>query len=253
MLSTVGRKCLTCINGFQCVECCSCYAAGELPDIIPSNSCNIRGECCSTPSPTVSPTKNPTQRPTTAAPTTLQPTPNPTTMNPTAPTSNAPSSSSAPSAGPTCSVDAAFPEILAFAQTKSSSSSLSNPTSPQYKAVEWLAQERCDDDGTFYSWSEYELLQRYVLRVLYHSTGGENWSNSDSASWFDTSRVCRWGSGVLCNGNGQQVDRIDLREYGLRGNIPMELGHLTTLTYLNLSVNLLSGATPTQLGQLSLH
>ena len=63
---------------FQCFECCSCYSTGELPDNIPDNSCNTRGECCATPSPTVEPTKNPTMRPTTAAPTTPVPTPAPT-------------------------------------------------------------------------------------------------------------------------------------------------------------------------------
>ena len=209
----------------QCFDCCSCYETGELPDIISSNSCNVRGECCSTPSPTTSPTKNPTQRPTTAAPT-PQPTPSPTSA-----------------------FDAAFAEMMSYAETKSSRSSLSDTNSPQYKAVEWLAQDRVDNGS---NWSGYELLQRYVLRVLYHSTGGENWSLTATNSWFGASSVCDWGSSnAQCNGDGQKVDRIDLASDNLQGTIPTELGQLTALTYMNFANNQLTGALPTQLIQLT--
>ena len=165
-------------------------------DVIPSNSCNVRGECCLTES------------------------------------------------------EAAFLEMLAFAETISSSSSLSNTTSPQYKAVEWLAQDKVDNDS---NWSGYELLQRYVLRVLYHSTGGDNWSNTASTSWFvGGSSVCDWGSSdAQCNGNGEQVDFIFLGSDNLRGTIPDELGQLTALTNIDLFDNLLTGTIPTQLGKLT--
>ena len=140
--------------------------------------------------------------------------------------------------------------MLAFAQTKSSSRSLSNPSSPQYKAVEWLAQDKVDNDS---NWSGYELLQRYVLRVLYHSTDGETWSNSASPYWFKNSRVCQWSPfvGLFCRGNGQQVDSIDLHLNNLHGSIPEELGLLTALTGLSLNRNQLTGTIPKQLGQLT--
>ena len=206
--------------------------------MIPSNSCNVRGECCSTPSPTVSPTKNPTQRPTTASPTTPRPTPNPTTPRPT------------PQPTPPPTQSAAFTEMLAFARTISSSSSLEDSNSPQYKAVEWLAQDKVDNGS---NWSGYELLQRYVLRVLYHATNGDNWTNNDAdTTWFQSSSVCDWGSiNALCRGNGQQVDFISLYNDNLQGTIPDELGQLTALTYLRSDSNRLTGTIPSQVGQLT--
>ena len=144
--------------------------------------------------------------------------------------------------------------MFGFAETKSSSSSLSNPDSPQYKAVEWLAQDKVDNES---NWSGYELLQRYVLRVLYHSTDGENWSGSPccfdaDTTWFGASMACGWGSDdVRCGGSGQQVDYIDLSNGNLRGTIPTELGLLTALSYLSLYDNRLTGTIPTALTQLN--
>ena len=138
---------------------------------------------------------------------------------------------------------------MGFAETKSSSSSLSNANSPQYKAVEWLAQDKVDNGS---NWSGYELLQRYVLRVLYHSTGGANWSNSAPTTWFAASSVCAWGSfNAQCIGSGQKVDLINLYFDNLQGTIPDELGHLTALTLLRFYSNQLTGTIPTHLGQLT--
>ena len=137
--------------------------------------------------------------------------------------------------------------MMAFAETRSTRSSLRDPSSAQYQAVEWLAQDKLDNGS---DWSGYELLQRYVLRVLYHSTGDVSWQAS--VSWFDGSRVCDWGSNnAQCNGSGQQVDYIFLANYGLQGTIPSELGHLTALTLLDLQVSRLSGTIPSDLGGLT--
>ena len=150
--------------------------------------------------------------------------------------------------------DATFAEMMAYAETKSSGSSLSHTNSPQYKAVEWLAQDKIDNGS---SWSGYELLQRYVLRVLYHSTDGDNWSNRARTTWFGAWSVCQWSAvpmnsvDLYCNGNGQQVNRIDLYSDNLQGTIPAELGLLTALTYLRLAGNWLAGTIPSQLGQLT--
>ena len=140
-----------------------------------------------------------------------------------------------------------FAEMLAFAQTKSSSSSLADPYSPQYKAVEWLAYDKVNSEN---NWSDNELLQRYVLRVLFHSTDGDN---LDAYTlWFKSSSVCDWGSlRAQCNGNGQQVDLIELELGDLYGTIPVELALLTALTYLDLARNVLFGTLPTELGQLT--
>ena len=142
--------------------------------------------------------------------------------------------------------------MFTYAETKSSSSSLSNPNSPQYKAVQWLAQDKVDNGS---NWSGYELLQRYVLRVLYHSTGEVKWANSAPITWFLASRVCQWpevGSwGIFCDDDGQKVVRIDLGNDNLQGSIPSELGELTVLTNLGLSSNSITGTIPPELGQLA--
>ena len=139
-----------------------------------------------------------------------------------------------------------------FAETKSSRSSLRDTNSPQYKAVEWLAQDKIDNGS---NWSGYELLQRYVLRILFHSTGGDSWAGPNfdaSTTWFGASSVCNWGSiDAECNGNGQ-VDRIDLSQNNLQGAIPDELWQLTAMAYLDLRLNQeLTGTIPTQIGQLT--
>ena len=140
--------------------------------------------------------------------------------------------------------------MLEFAKTKSSSSSLSNPSSAQYKAVEWLAQDKVNNNS---NWSGYELLQRYVLRVLYHSTGGQNWRATVAPYWFGGSQVCQWPNvnfqDLYCN--GQQVYRIDLGADSLRGTIPVELGQLNALKELALYLNQLTGTIPSELGQLT--
>ena len=143
---------------------------------------------------------------------------------------------------------------MAFAETKSSRNSLRDQSSAQYQAVEWLAQDKVDNGS---NWSGYELVQRYVFRILYHSTRGENWNSGccsfdADTTWFGASSVCDWGSSnAQCNGNGQQVDHIYLRDDNLQGSIPDELGQLTALTYLVLSNNQMTGTIPSQLGELT--
>ena len=145
--------------------------------------------------------------------------------------------------------------MMAYAETKSSRSSLNNRNSPQYKAVEWLAQDKVD---SVLNWGGYELLQRYVLRVLYHSTGGENWNNNAAAgTWFQSDvRVCSWrvyfnNQDDLTCGTASLVDQLILWGDNLQGTIPSELGLLTALTWLSMSRNQLSGTIPTELTQLT--
>ena len=230
----------------QCAECCSCFSTGELASVIPDNSCNVRGECCSTPSPTVSPTKNPTQRPTTDAPTTPQPTPNPTTPRPTPNPTTRP-----PTRSPTADLyTVTFQEMKGFASSYSSTSDLDNPTSAQYKAVDWLTRDKVENGLNYVG---YALLQRYLLWLLYHATDGENWSNNAANGW----RPENHGGAAVCNLSDLScassfVVSIILSNDGLDGTIPSELGHLTLLTNLEMSENSrLRGILPTNLRRLT--
>ena len=132
-------------------------------------------------------------------------------------------------------------------RTLSNNESLEDPSSPQSKAIDWLVQDELEHGN---GWDEVELTQRYVLAVLYHSTGGENWSKA--ASWvFQTSSVCLWrSSAIRCNESGE-ITSLYLLSLNLRGTIPVELGALTALENLHLYANSLTGTIPSELGLLS--
>ncbi|KAE8717734.1 putative leucine-rich repeat receptor-like protein kinase [Hibiscus syriacus] len=69
-------------------------------------------------------------------------------------------------------------------------------------------------------------------------------------SWHsnDTSKRCEW-RGISCNEAGS-ITLIDLYFSGSTGNIPPQIGALSSLEYLNLSYNSLTGELPQSLGKL---
>ena len=95
-----------------------------------------------------------------------------------------------------------------------------------------------------------------VLVTLYNSTGGPtSWINRDG--WLQ-GPVADW-HGISLDGSGR-VKGIDLRGNRLAGSLPLELGALAHLEYLNLDQaqldgvwirNEVSGAIPPELGQLT--
>ena len=162
--------------------------------------------------PTSSPTKSPTTRPTqkhTDNPTRLatdppSPRPNdPTTRSPTPapvlPPTRTPTRT--PVNPPTRTDIWAWIDVLSAI---SSRSDLEDPSTPQYKAVDFLTyfdSENLDPNTTVLS----DLLQRYVIVVLFFSTAwqgqpGNGWSRTDS-------KVCEW-DGVECDNN--EVVRLKL-------------------------------------------
>ena len=88
---------------------------------------------------------------------------------------------------------------------------------------------------------------REVLRVLYATTAGANWTNS--SGWLTDAAVSEW-HGVETDTLGR-VAGLDLSENGLRGQLPDSLGELPALASLDLSDNALSGSLPDSLGKLS--
>ena len=89
--------------------------------------------------------------------------------------------------------------------------------------------------------------EREALTALYHATDGPNWT--DSAGWLTEAPVGDW-HGVVVDGQGR-VTGLDLRNNGLSGEIPPQLGSLANLTDLRLNRNQLSGEIPPQLGNLA--
>jgi len=158
--------------------------------------------------------------------------------------------------------------------TNTSNSPLFNKYSPQHKALEWLANvDKPTISVRFYS---ENVVQRYVLAVLYYSTGGPTVTTSETdfsrkhkhvGAWSDPTNFlspiheCEWKSGAIegARGRGGGVRRCDKNKtvveislYNeLSGTLPTELGMLWNLRTLYLGRNKLHGTIPTELGMIS--
>ena len=91
------------------------------------------------------------------------------------------------------------------------------------------------------------LSDRDVLVRLYETTDGEKWV--DQENWLTDAPLGSW-FGVSTDAQGR-VSYINLRDNGLAGRLPPEIGDLSNLTSLNLAENSLSGSIPSELGKLS--
>jgi hypothetical protein len=105
----------------------------------------------------------------------------------------------------------------------------------QIEALNWLAE---DDPANldFYFVPPDELLERFVMVLLYFSMGGENWD--DSSGFLSAVSVCGW-IGVVCEfDDGVLRDPMVVEIYSgsnnLDGRLPTELGLLTGLRSLIL-------------------
>jgi hypothetical protein len=95
--------------------------------------------------------------------------------------------------------DQALTNIMA---TVSSSESLSDPTSPQYKAKEWMISVDPLQLTPSETVTNQRILQRYALAVFYFATGGpESW---DPNSWM-TGDECsgQFWIGLSCDDNDE--------------------------------------------------
>jgi len=126
------------------------------------------------------------------------------------------------------------------------------PESPQAEAYEWLLDEQivCPDE-------EEDVLQRYVMAVLYFSTNGDSWTNctraeasavnptlcpSDGTRFLSTSDVCFW-FGVTCGRSS--ITEISIDENNLDGPLPDEIGKLEELEDIDFDGNrFISGQIP---------
>ncbi len=91
------------------------------------------------------------------------------------------------------------------------------------------------------------LTDREILEHLYRNTDGRNWRQS--AGWLTDAPLAQW-DGVETDAAGRVVG-LRLGGYGLSGSFPAELGQLTALRELDLSVNELAGSIPPELGGLT--
>ena len=94
--------------------------------------------------------------------------------------------------------------------------------------------------------SPMSIEDRAVLVALYNATNGAGWKNN--ANWLSDAPIRHWFG--VTTGPNERVTALELWGNQLIGEIPPELGSLTSLTWLNLSGNQLSGEMPPQLGSL---
>ena len=85
--------------------------------------------------------------------------------------------------------------------------------------------------------------EREALIALYYATNGDQWKNN--TNWCSDKPLNEW-YGV--SGSNGHVESLLLSENKLSGSIPMEIGSLQNLTYLNLTQNELSGNIPSSIG-----
>ncbi|KAL3906744.1 MAG: hypothetical protein SGILL_009150 [Bacillariaceae sp.] len=118
--------------------------------------------------------------------------------------------------------------------------------SKQYEALKWLSEE----DNAAIPTNEEEttiIVQRYVLALVYLSTGGTRWRLSNG--WMLNDSVCNW-FGVTCGWTEPEADyvyELSLANNFLKGTIPSHLGAVQSLQNIDMSQNSVGGTVPTQL------
>jgi len=121
----------------------------------------------------------------------------------------------------------------------------------QFKALMWMSLKDPSPVDTAAT-PHHEILQKYVLVLLYISTNGREWRNQNSFltdTGTGTLGVCNWG-GLECN-NENKIVSIDLENNRLNGTLVSEIGSLgPSFRDLKLGNNLLSGKVPSELGLL---
>lgn len=92
-----------------------------------------------------------------------------------------------------------------------------------------------------------EESERDALVALYVATDGANWNSN--RNWLSDVPIGRW-PGVTTDEQGR-VTHLHLNDNRLRGELPPELGNLTTLEELYLAQNQLTGGIPPAIGNLT--
>jgi hypothetical protein len=93
----------------------------------------------------------------------------------------------------------------------------------------------------------FALTQETILSSFYDATNGSQWKASENTqTWaLDDTPVCQ-RKGITCN-DAQQITHIVLRDMGLSGTLPADLGFLSRLVELDVSQNNIHGKLPSEL------
>ena len=87
------------------------------------------------------------------------------------------------------------------------------------------------------------------MAVFYFATSGNGWEHNDG--WLQDSNECQWYSNIAspCNDQGELV-RLILSSNNLIGELPRELGFLSSLKEMELRGNDIAGDIPEEFGSL---
>lgn len=94
---------------------------------------------------------------------------------------------------------------------------------------------------------DIQKTEREALIAFYNATDGEHWK--DNTNWCSDKPLDEW-HGVSIGFNGL-VNSLNLTSNSLKGEIPAEIGKLSSLAYLELAGNQLTGNIPAEIGQLT--
>ena len=133
--------------------------------------------------------------------------------------------------------------------------------SPQYTAARWILSSDPSPEGTR-SADDPRLLQRYTLAAFYFATNNQGtWAQCyqghddgcklDGKPFLSEADECEW-SGITCDQSTRMVTAIDLSNNKLKGHLINELGTLTSLNFLDVSLNEMSGSIPESLANTEL-
>lgn len=129
--------------------------------------------------------------------------------------------------------------LFAIAVGISSDNQVTNSSTPQGQALEWLVK----DDPLFLCPDDVEsVTQRYVMAVLYLTMKAV-----PSVESLKTVNECEWG-GVTCT-NGV-VSVISIQKQPLGGTLPDEIGKLTGLSVFDIEHSELFGPIPSSIADI---
>ena len=94
--------------------------------------------------------------------------------------------------------------------------------------------------------TDIPVIECEALVAIYIVTDGDNWTNNSN---WGTSDVTSW-FGITVGGG--IVSNISLTTNNLSGNIPAEIGNLTSLQVIALAANQLTGSIPPEIGNTSI-
>jgi len=153
----------------------------------------------------------------------------------------------------------------------------SNAYNIQYSALDWMVTVDLETNIT--GLPVQLLVERYVLAVLYYSTGGA-YAWTESLSFLSSRNVCDWNNdrsiqkviassgettgdevnvtdtptvkkGAFCENGSSFVTSVQIPSNSLKGKIPWELSLLKHLTQINFDANMLYGSIPLELSRLN--